>query len=250
MPRYFLEISYLGTNYCGWQSQPNGISIQSCIESALTTVLRQQIEIVGSGRTDAGVHCRSQFAHFDVKNQPPTDLQQRLNGILPPDIAIMNIYLPTNQLLHARFDALTRTYQYFISKQKDPFLQHTAWVLTFPLDTEIMQKACELLLQTTDFTSFAKIHSNNKTTLCKIHNTYWQSNPQTLVFQITANRFLRGMVRAIVGTLVDVGTNKINLTEFQSIIDKKDRKYASMNAPAKGLFLREVTYPAGNLDKL
>lgn len=240
--RYFLEFSYNGQNYFGWQKQLKQISVQEVLENALSTVLRQNIVTTGAGRTDTGVHAKQMFAHFDFFEMLPIDLMHRLNSFLPKDIAVHNIR-PVNSDVHARFDATDRTYNYFIQVGKNPFNYEFAWQIRYGLDIEKMNEAAKLLLGRQDFSSFAKLHTDVKTHICDVKSSFWEQNGNELKFTITADRFLRNMVRSIVGTLADVGKSKINLDEFNNIIAQKDRSFASGSAPAQGLYLVEVVYP-------
>lgn len=246
MQRYFIELAYNGKNYNGWQIQDNAPSVQQTINEAISVVLQKKINIVGCGRTDTGVHARQFFAHFDleVSNQklPIKSLINKLNGILPSDISIYNIFLVQSEL-HARFSAIKRTYEYKITRRKDPFDFEYAYYYPFQLNVGLMNKAANLLLTYSDFTSFSKVNTQVKTNICKIEKVHWQENGQLLVFQITADRFLRNMVRAIVGTLIDVGKGKISNQDFETIIDTKNRSNAGFSVPAKGLCLTEVSYP-------
>ena len=241
--RYFLELSYAGTRYHGWQTQPNAVTVQEIIEKAMSLLLRTHVKITGAGRTDAGVHARQMFAHFDLDiDIVPVDLTYKLNSFLPDDIAIHQIHRVTDEA-HARFDAKTRSYQYFINRHKNPFLTGTSWYLAKDLDVVLMNNAARILLDFKDFKSFSKVHTNVKTFICDIRHAEWQINENQLVFNITADRFLRNMVRAIVGTLVDVGLHKKSLDDFKKIIESRDRSNAGFSVPAKGLFLTEITYP-------
>ncbi|CCH52524.1 tRNA pseudouridine synthase A [Fibrisoma limi BUZ 3] len=249
MMRYFIELSYRGTSYHGWQRQPNGMSVQEMIENALATILRQPVSIVGSGRTDTGVHAGQQFAHFDqeepVRLSP--QLVHSLNSLLPADIAIRDIF-PVRADDHARYTALSRYYQYQIIRQKDPFLAGLAYVFRPALDVERMNEAADLLRNHTDFESFSKVKTDVRTFNCRIEFAYWERNRSgtaaDLTFHIKADRFLRGMVRAIVGTLLMVGQGRMSVAEFDRIILARDRKQAGRAAPAEGLSLVEVAYPA------
>jgi len=241
--RYFLELAYRGTHYHGWQRQPNGLSVQEVIETALTTVLRQPISIVGSGRTDTGVHAGQQFAHFETDLPLPKHLLRSLNSLVSNDIAIYDCF-PVHADDHARYTATYRYYQYSIIRRKDPFRDGLAYIFTLPLDVERMNQAAELLLNHTDFESFSKVKTDVKTFNCRIDFAYWLVEPNgNLTFHIKADRFLRGMVRAIVGTLLDVGQHRLSLTGFDQIIRNRDRKKAGRAAPADGLSLVEVGYP-------
>ena len=255
--RYFITLSYDGTNYHGWQIQPNGMSVEECLRQALSTLLRQTVETVGAGRTDAGVHARKMVVHFDYEfsedSLPTSDLtdgqmidcQQlvyRLNRLLPRDIAVQSVE-PVASDLHARFSATSRTYHYYIHTRKDPFLSNYSCEMHYPLDFEAMNEAAELLLTQTDFASFCKAGSDVKTTLCTLtHARWYQLSDDSWRFEITANRFLRNMVRAVVGTLVEVGRGRITIEEFQQIVSTHSRSAAGESMPAHALFLVEVKY--------
>jgi len=243
--RYFLQLSYKGSRYFGWQRQPNAISVQDVIEKTLSTVLREDIAVVGAGRTDTGVHASFYVLHFDVSNeiQEPEKLVYHLNRFLPGDIAIQKIKKVNNDF-HARFSAASRTYKYFISTVKDPFNTETCYQFTIPLDVEKMNEAAKTLFEYTDFTSFAKLHTDVKTNNCKIFQAEWERNDNKLVFTIKADRFLRNMVRAIVGTLLEIGKGKITGDDFRSIIEMKNRGAAGTSAPPQGLFLVDIGYNA------
>ena len=248
--RYFLKLSYQGTAYHGWQIQPNDVSVQETIGKALAMVLRHDTPITGAGRTDAGVNATTMYAHFDTE-QPITDLRllaRSLNGILPQDIAIHKV-IEVNDDAHARFDATSRTYKYYAHTGKSPLLRTTSWQCNPKLDFELMNEAAAKLLDYEDFTSFSKLHTDVKTNNCHITEAHWDrcesidNNVQQWVFTITADRFLRNMVRAIVGTLVDVGMHKITIEDFCHIIEKKDRCAAGTSMPANALYLWDVKYP-------
>lgn len=242
--RYFAELSYKGTAYCGWQRQPNARSVEQTIEEALSTLLREEIDVVGAGRTDTGVHAAFYVAHFDCATPiADTDkLAYHLNAILPGDIACRSIYRVSDSA-HARFDAVEREYRYYIQTHKDPFSRESAWQITTPLDIDAMNEAARVLLATEDFTSFAKLGSNNTTNICHIYRAEWvQIECGMVVFIFRANRFLRNMVRAVVGTLVDVGRGKLTPAEFADIVASRDLSRSSSSAPAAGLFLTDVKY--------
>lgn len=241
--RYFLEIAYDGTRFHGWQVQPNALSVQEVLDDCLRKVLRQPVSSTGSGRTDTGVHASQQFAHFDVAQ--PLDAQQviyRLNRILPNDIAAIRLYKVPDDA-HARFDAHARTYHYYITFAKNPFRRYHAYYHSRPLDTEQMNAAAALLLQHEDFTTFSKVKGDTTHYRCHIYEAIWRKQGEELVFTIRANRFLRGMVRLLVGTLVDVGRGKLTVQQFRQIITSQDRSKSSGAAPAEGLFLAKVEYP-------
>ncbi len=241
--RYFLGFSYQGTYYHGWQIQPNAISVQEVLEDRMSKLLGNEIKLVGAGRTDAGVHAKSMMAHFDAEISDREKFIYRLNSFLPQDIAVHSLYKMKPDA-HARFDATERTYQYFINYRKDPFKTNLSWHWNFEtLDIKKMNEAADLLLKYDDFTSFARLHADNKTNICDVRYAVWSEESENLKFEITSDRFLRNMVRSVVGTLVEVGKGKTSLDEFIEIIEKKDRKFAAASAPAHGLFLTHVAYP-------
>jgi tRNA pseudouridine38-40 synthase len=241
--RYFITLSYNGKNYHGWQIQPNGSSVQETLEKALSTMLRCPISIVGAGRTDAGVHAKKMIAHFDTDVALNTlELPRRLNCFLPTDIAIQKIE-PVANHLHARFSATKRSYEYHLVTEKDVFCTETAYFHPGTLDFDAMNQASTQLFNYIDFTSFSKLHTDVKTNNCTIFEARWeQLSPSHWVFHISADRFLRNMVRAIVGTLLQVGTQKISIDDFKRIIESKDRCQAGTSAPAHGLYLTDVKY--------
>jgi len=241
--RYFLKLSYKGTQYHGWQNQPDAISVQEVIEKALTTLLRKTIAIVGAGRTDAGVHAKQMYAHFDIEEKLDTEtLVMRLNGFLPNDVAIYNIIEVTDEA-HARFDATARTYEYLLGKQKNPFHFQGVHVVYKSLDFELMNKAATELFNYTDFKCFSRSKTDVKTYNCKIMHAAWTQKEDLWVFTITADRFLRNMVRAIVGTLTDIGLHKATIEDFKQIIESRDRNNAGASAPGKALYLTKIDYP-------
>jgi tRNA pseudouridine38-40 synthase len=243
--RYFFEIRYNGARYHGWQNQANAVGVQQVVENALSKLMRNKIEIVGSGRTDTGVHCAQQFFHADFNNELKTDdLMHRLNAFLPKDIAIRSIF-KVKDSAHARYDARQRSYEYRITAKKDPLSIGYAYYFFKPLDVRLMNRAAKLLVGEHDFTSFSKVKTDVNHFVCNIKKSKWRKKNDILIFEISANRFLRGMVRAVVGTLLDVGAGKISIRDFQEIIKGKDRKKAGMNVPAEGLFLTEVKYKNG-----
>lgn len=236
--RYFLILSYDGARYHGWQIQPNGNSVQAEINRAVSLLCGTPIEVVGAGRTDAGVNARFMAAHFDVHDNLPENAVDRLNRILPQDITISKlVHVPDDA--HARFSALSRTYQYFIHQDRDPFNRQYSFRVTYPLDFSLMNEAASKLFYYTDFTSFSKLHTDTKTNNCRIMQAHWDGG----CFTIQADRFLRNMVRAIVGTLLDVGRGQISVEEFCKIIERKDRCSAGMSVPGYALFLTDVEYP-------
>jgi tRNA pseudouridine38-40 synthase len=240
--RYFLEVSYRGTNYHGWQIQNNALSVQQVLEEKLSVLLKSETETIASGRTDTGVHGRQQFVHFDTSGELPPNFLYRLNCILPRDISA-NSLVPVLPDAHARFDAISREYEYHITTVKNPFLQGLAWEFGKPLDFDLMNKAAEKLLHYDDFECFSKVHTDVATFLCKIEKAEFTKKGTDVIFTIRANRFLRGMVRAIVGTLTDVGLGKLQPDQFESIICSKNRKNAGAQAPPEGLFLTKIAYP-------
>ena len=241
--RYFIHLAYDGTRYHGWQIQPNGISVEGEIELRLSTLLRQPIDIVGAGRTDAGVHARHMVAHFDFEDGCDTEqLCYRLNRMMPPDICIYKIEKVADDL-HARFSATSRTYHYYISTKRNPFNRHYTWLCHYDLDFELMNQAAEILMEYNDFASFCKSHTDVKTTLCNIIEAKWIKDDEgCYYFRIKANRFLRNMVRAVVGTLVEIGRHRLSLDDFRNVIEGKKRTMAGESMPANALFLEKIEY--------
>jgi tRNA pseudouridine38-40 synthase len=241
--RFFARISYMGTRYFGWQNQPNQISVQSIIEEKLSLVLRHQVDITGCGRTDSGVHAINYFFHFDAPNLPD-DLLQRLNRMLPEDIAIHE-FIPVHPEAHARFDAISRTYKYNIGRDKNPFQTQTRWhFYELPdLDIKRMQEAASLLCEYREFYPFCKSNSNNKTMICSIKEATWEFDEHGLVFKIQADRFLRGMVRLIVGMCIYVGQHKMTIQDLKNAMETQQRIPQPLSAPPHGLFLCEIQYP-------
>jgi tRNA pseudouridine38-40 synthase len=242
--RYFFEIAYHGKNYAGWQNQANAVTIQSVIENSLSQIFRQEIRIVASGRTDTGVHCLQQFFHCDLEKAFQTDnMLVKLNSFLPRDIVIKGIR-KVKPDANARFDAYERSYLYKITRTKNPFLEGLAWHYFRPLDVAAMNRAAALLVGEHDYECFSKVHTDVNHFLCDIKKAGWKEEGELLEFSITANRFLRGMVRSIVGTLIDVGSGKTNLKDLQAIIQSRDRKKAGPNVPPQGLYLTKIRYPS------
>ena len=240
--RYFIELSYKGTNYHGWQIKPDASSVQEEITKALATILQEKILLVGAGRTDAGVHASQMFAHVDTVKKLTDDYVHKLNAILPNDIVIKSIKEVSDET-HARFDAVSRTYEYRILLGRDPFLLETSWQLHQKnLQIEKMNEAANLLFKYEDFESFSKVKTDVNTFNCSIMKAVWTLEDKHLIFHIKANRFLRNMVRAIVGTLIEVGLGKKTVEDFRKIIESKKRSEAGLSVPAKGLFLTEVCY--------
>ncbi|MDN4165972.1 tRNA pseudouridine(38-40) synthase TruA [Cytophagales bacterium LB-30] len=243
MPRLFVDMAYKGSAYHGWQRQLNALSVQEVVEEALAKILPQATEIVGSGRTDTGVHASQQIFHVDVpEGLNPDKLQYQLNALLPFDLAIKSCRWVTPEA-HARFDAVQRGYHYHIIRQKDPFRHGMAYHYITPLDVEKMNEAAELMCTKTDFECFSKVKTEVNTFLCTLFKAQWTEDNGNLVFYVSANRFLRGMVRAMVGTLLEVGRGKLSLADFEAILDGKNRQEAGRAVPAEGLFLSEVRYP-------
>jgi tRNA pseudouridine38-40 synthase len=244
--RYFIFISYKGTSYHGWQLQPNSVTVQKLLDEALSTILSETISTIGAGRTDTGVHALLFCAHFDSVStdlDKVNNLTYKLNSYLPKDISVTSIR-KVKPDVNARFNALSRTYKYFISREKDPFSEDSSWHLHGELNIETMNQAAQILLKHNDFTSFSRLHGGSKTNICKIYHARWEEVNTQLVFTIKADRFLRNMVRAIVGTMTEVGFNKMSVTRFEDIINARDRSKAGKSAPAKGLFLTGIEYPA------
>ncbi|HBU78073.1 MAG TPA: tRNA pseudouridine(38-40) synthase TruA [Muricauda sp.] len=247
--RYFVQFSYFGKAYHGWQNQPNAITVQEVLEKALSTLLREKVEVVGAGRTDAGVHAKQMFCHMDVDSISDIDeLVYRLNAFLPDDIAVQAIF-PVIDTAHARFDAIERTYEYWLVKEKSPFLFDYAHLVKHPLNLPSMNRAAQLMLNYTDFECFSKSNTDVKTFKCDVREAVWTVDKEKWVFTITADRFLRNMVRAVVGTLLDVGQGKISPEDIHKIIASKDRGEAGVSVPAKGLYLTKVSYPKEIFDE-
>ena len=244
--RYFIRLSFLGTNYHGWQAQKNSGSVQTVINESLSVILKERISCIGVGRTDAGVHAKVFYAHFDtgraIREEQLRNLVFHLNGYLPPDIAVHDVY-PVQPGSNARFSAVSRTYQYLVSQSKDPLLTGFAFLLTLPLDIHKMNQGADIIRSNSDFTSFAKSPYETKTNICHISEIFWERKGHILIFTVTADRFLRNMVRAIVGTLIDLGRGKTNLDDLRRIIESKNKSAAGTSVPAYGLYLTSVQYP-------
>jgi len=241
--RYFIEFSYNGKAYHGWQNQPNAISVQQVLEEALSKMLRTKIAVMGAGRTDAGVHASQMFAHFVVEDE--FDIESilfKLNCYLPKDIAVYNIFR-VNEKVHARFSAKSRTYKYRISNKKNPFASDFAYHVYFTLDLEKMNDASKILLQYKDFQCFSKSNTDVKTYHCDIKEAYWKLENDEFIFTITADRFLRNMVRAIVGTMIEIGLGKMEVSHLHHVIESKNRSEAGFSVPANGLYLTKIVYP-------
>ncbi len=241
--RYFIELSYFGKSYHGWQNQPDSISVQEVLERNLSKVLRSDIEIVGAGRTDSGVHAKQMFAHFDHTAKIDTSLlKYKLNSMLPKDIAVARLYKVAADA-HARFDAISRSYEYHIVQEKNVFLKDQAWFLKHELDILKMNEAAAIMKDYTNFKCFSKSRTDVKTYNCRLDHAQWESEAGKLVFHITADRFLRNMVRAVVGTLVEIGLNKYPVAYMHEVIESKDRGKAGTSVPAHGLYLTRIEYP-------
>lgn len=243
MQRYFIYFAYDGTAYHGWQIQPNGISVQEVLQDALSKILRRKTEVVGAGRTDTGVHARLMVAHFDHPEAiDSSQLTYRLNRLLPSDISISKV-VPVEETMHARFSAKWRTYRYYVHTRKAPFLRHYSYETPYALDYELMAKGAERITHHEDFAAFCKSGADNKTTLCAVRACKWvQTSDHSWYFEITANRFLRNMVRATVGTLFLLGRHKISLTDLERILDEGNRSHAGESMPPHALFLEDIEY--------
>ncbi|MGG7036609.1 MAG: tRNA pseudouridine(38-40) synthase TruA [Flavobacterium sp.] len=240
--RYFIELAYNGTNYHGWQYQPHTSSVQETINKALSLLLRTELEIVGAGRTDTGVHAKQMYAHFDVDFEIDShQLVHKLNSFLPKDIVIYNI-IKVNDEAHARFDATKRTYEYHIHTFKNAFEHNGSWLYQTHLDLDKMNEACQILFKHTDFECFSKTNTDVRTFNCVIFEAHWKQDDSKIVFTISADRFLRNMVRAIVGTMINIGTGKISMDDFEKIIESKNRSKAGFSVPAHGLYLTKIEY--------
>ncbi|MBN2638514.1 MAG: tRNA pseudouridine(38-40) synthase TruA [Bacteroidales bacterium] len=245
MQRYFIHLAYNGIRYHGWQIQPNAVTVQQVLNEKISLLTGENVNLVGCGRTDTGVHARMFFAHFDLENEikmSPEDFVHRLNGFHLKDIVVYNLW-PVPDEYHARFSATSRTYKYYITKIRDPFAADLSWEYSSPLDIIAMQKATQYLFDYTDFTSFSKLHTQTATNDCKIIVANWEESDNQMIFTITADRFLRNMVRAIVGTLVEIGKGKLVPEDMKCIIESKDRGEAGFSVPACGLFLEKIAYP-------
>lgn len=244
--RYFIRLSYKGTKYHGWQIQPNAITVQEELNKALSTILNQPINVVGCGRTDTGVHASDFMAHFELEDGFAFGCEKlafKLNRFLPHDIAVNDVFRVRLDA-HTRFDAISRTYQYKITKNKNPFRTESHWKIQYDLEIFKMNEAAKILFEYIDFTSFSKLHTDVKTNNCKIAKAEWIETDDEIVFVIKADRFLRNMVRAIVGTLVEVGRGKLSLDGFREVIESKNRSNAGSSVPGHGLFLSKIEYPA------
>lgn len=240
--RYFLEVSYKGTLYSGFQSQKNANTVQAEIEKAFKIILRKEIGLTSSSRTDAGVHAYQNYFHFDVDSTLSSKLLYNLNAVLPPDISVNNLK-EVGDKAHCRFDAVSREYRYFIYKKKNPFLTDKAFYFPYTLDLNLMQEAAAVIKEYSDFTSFSKRNTQVKSFICEVKESKWVIEDECLVYQVRANRFLRGMVRALTATMLKLGRSKIGLDTFRDIIESRDCTLANFAVPAHGLFLINVTFP-------
>ena len=246
--RYFIELSFKGTQYHGWQVQPNAVTVQELLDKTLQVLLKEETETTGAGRTDSGVHAPYFVAHFDSMHDnlhQEKELLRKLNQMLPKDISILAL-TKMHPEAHARFDALSRTYEYRISLAKDPFLLDSAHYMHDNLDVDLMNKGAAIINTTTDFTSFSKLHTDVKTNVCAVRYSQWDRRDHVLVYTICADRFLRNMVRAITGTLLDLGRGKISMEQLEQIIQSKNRNLAGNSVPSQRLFLTDIEYPASS----
>lgn len=243
MSRYFIELAYNGKDFHGWQVQNNATTVQGVLTNAISLLLKNKdMEIIGCGRTDTGVHAKQYFAHFDYTSTLDTEqLKSKLNRFLPNSIVIYNIYLVSGDL-HARFSAISREYKYYIRSSKDPFENGYFWHLNTQLNIEKMNEACNILYEYIDFTSFSKLHTQTKTNNCHIMSAHWIKDKDKIVFTIKADRFLRNMVRAIVGTMIEIGSGKMSFDQFREIIKSKNRSNAGVSVPGHALFLNKIDY--------
>lgn len=245
--RYLIELSYKGTGYHGWQKQHNAHSVQGVLDEKLSLLIGENIETLGCGRTDSGVHARQFFAHFDTGRPiDPAHIVYKLNHILPFDISIQELRAVPDEF-NARFDAAYRTYEYHISRKRDPFATDVSWYLYGPLDVAVMNTCAALLIGRKDFECFSKVHTQVNNFICEVMLAEWQQQEDRLIFTIRANRFLRNMVRAIVGTLVEAGRGRISVADFTAVLESRSRSEAGQSVPAQGLFLTEVQYDSGKV---
>lgn len=242
MPRYFLEVAYVGTNYSGFQIQQNAVTIQQKIEEALTIFFKQTIPLTGSSRTDAGVHAKQNFFHFDFRENINSKVLYNINSILPNDIAVKNIFNVPPEA-HCRFNAISRTYNYYIYKNKNPFLNNRAWYYPYPINIQLLNEAATTILTYNNFEAFSKQNTQVNNFICNIQQSFWQQESETLMYHIQANRFLRGMVRALVATMLMIGRNQITIHQFKEIIESQNASNTNFSSPAHGLYLEKVEYP-------
>ena len=244
MPRYFLEVKYSGALYSGFQVQKNAVTVQSVLEDSMAVYFRDKISLTGSSRTDAGVHALQNYFHFDREGLIPEKFLYNINAILPPDIAVLSI-IPVNDEAHCRFDAVSREYAYHLYKEKDPFLADRSWFYPFPLDKQKLDRVAAIIAEYEDFTSFSKRNTQVKTFTCRIESSVWGEEKTGLVYRVRANRFLRGMVKGLVGTMLQAGRGKLDEIELRKIIESRDCSNADFTPPSHGLFLCAVNYPPG-----
>lgn len=245
--RYFIELSYDGSGYHGWQQQSNANTVQGVLTNCVSTYLRKEVKLTGCGRTDTGVHANQFFAHFDVDSAiDESQASFNLNNMLPKDIAIQRIFEVADDL-HARFSPLSRTYHYYIHQKKNPFIREHSYYFTGQLDLDKMNEGCQMLFEFKDFTSFSKVNTDTKTNDCEIMEARWELSSNGIVFIVKANRFLRNMVRALVGTMIDVGTEKMSVSDFGDVIESKNRGKAGRSVPGHGLFLQAVEFGEGQV---
>ncbi len=245
MQRYFIDLSFRGTAYHGWQLQPNAPSVQGEVEKALKILLKDEIKTTGAGRTDTGVHAWKYIAHFDTGHELPAnqgDFIYKMNALLPSDISVKSVF-PVSANAHARYSAISRTYKYTLSTVKDPFYPDYAWYYPFKPDIRLLNRGAARIPEFDDFKSFAKLHSDVKNHICKVYSAEWIAAGDKIIFTIKANRFLRNMVRAIVGTLLEIGRGKMAVDDLQRIIEGRDRSLAGFSVPAQGLMLFDIEYP-------
>jgi tRNA pseudouridine38-40 synthase len=248
MPRYFLEVMYKGTAYSGFQVQANALTVQSAVEDALKLYLREEVNLTGSSRTDSGVHAMQNYFHFDFTGLIPSTFVYNVNAILQADVVVRKI-IEVDEEAHCRFDAISREYAYFLYHEKDPFREDRAWFYPYKLDLESLNRAASILMEYQDFTSFSKRNTQVKTFKCRIEESFWESRTDGLVYHVKGNRFLRGMVKGLVGTMLQMGRGKIGEEGFRAIIESMDCSKADFTPPAHGLFLVRVNYPPGLLAK-
>jgi len=244
--RYFLDIAFNGSNYHGWQIQPESVTVQEVLNKHISIILGERICCIGCGRTDSGVHALKYFAHFDTIKILDDSFRKKLDRFLPLDIKVKNIYLNTDKI-HARFDALERSYKYILSKGKTPFSIHQKTITYSHYDVSLINEACQLIIGSNDFETFSKGNNNHNHYICHVTKALWTETEDEYIFEITANRFVRSMIRMLTGTLIDVGRNKISIEEFRKIFESKDRTRAGKSVSPEGLYFTDVVYPEGKL---
>lgn len=244
MARYFIEVAYMGTRFSGFQVQENTLTVQSEIDRGISVLMRERVETTGSSRTDAGVHARQNFLHFDLERPLHPQFVYKMNAILPPDIVVKGVY-PVGEELHSRFAATGRSYEYTLYTSKDPFMRDRGYFYPYRLDLELLQEAAQVLMEYRDFSTFSKRNTQVKTFNCTIRESVWRRDGERVIYNVSANRFLRGMVRGMVGTMLRVGRERLSLADFRSAIEAKDCTQADFAVPPQGLCLMEVQYPEG-----